>query len=617
MEKQIYLSPHTVLKGKYKIGEPLGSGSFGITYIGHDLVLDHRVAVKEFFLRGKMARQNGQILIPEEYAEEFEEEKKNFREEASLIYGAFDIPGICNIRDYFEENGTAYLVEEYLPGGTFGEFLDKKSGHTVSFAECKDLFAPVLEGLCHIHAMGIVHRDISPDNLMFTGEGQLKLIDFGAAGKKAGKKERRTGKEGYAPPEQYCDGGMTGPWSDLYAVCCVMYQALTGSRPVPSPDRMRRDTLAPVSRYASLPAKAEEALEQGMSLNIQKRYFYVGNLMENLEMDTENVKPLLGKIRSVWGEDWLQIITEKNTDLPFKSRRILTGRRVKQLSAAVGALLLAGGMLAGGLWYYGNTHPEEVFLYRLERARAYDRRHPARSLLLEGTEEFDDVLEKIQPYERAGTWEQEDYHSYDVPAAILKKMKFLNVGVYNNGKFYLDGDTVREIFEYFLGQKLELKSSSYHSMVGMEQEEGYALRTIFNTSTQRDSYGYTDGNGQEHDLELCLDPADRRVKTVSIDGNTETMELVLKDIFPYLVPEMYLTEEEITDFLASSREAYGRQKDMEETAEAIQEEEEIKNHARAALRLKTSVGKSYTYSNLTIEPNGVPCSTGRTLQDEL
>ncbi len=622
MERRIYLPLHTVLKGKYEIEEVLGSGSFGITYSARDLVLENRVAIKEFFPSGKCFRQETglEVAAPGTCVEEFAKGKERFRKTASLIYGGFDLPGICSVRDYFEENGTAYLVEEYLPGGTFEEYLNRKSGHMIPFEECRSMFAPVLEGLCHIHAMGIVHGDISPDNLMFTGEGALKLIDFGAAGcaedeeayrtdgeasyRLAGK-TYRSGKEAYAPPEQFCPGWAVGPWSDLYAVCCVMYLALTGSRPVPSARRIRKDTLVPVSGYATLPERAEASLMQGLSLDVQRRYFYCGNLMEGLGMDTENVRPLLGKIRSIWGEEWLWMVTEKHTAMQKRARGVWNVRRIRQFLMLLGGAAVAGGLLFGALTYYGDTHPTEVFRYKLERARKAAQKHPQENLLLEGSETFDRILKEIEPYEREQDWQTEGYHSYDVPFATLKKLNFLNTGSYSRGKFYLKGDTVRELFSYVLGQKLELSASLYTSSVGMEMDESYGRNAIFNNSTQHDTCIYTDETGQEYELELCTDPVDDRVKTVYINGDTKTMELVLREVLPYLVPETYLTDEEIGEFLASSREAFALRSGLSEESEPIRVEEEIKNHAKMRIKLMTSVRKSYAYSKLTIEPNGV------------
>ena len=167
-----YMPEHSIRKEKYEIQRVLGSGSFGVTYLALDLVLEHLVAIKEYAPVGTCRRQMDGSLCPAEgYEAEFAEGRRRFREEAARIYGMFDLPGICCVLDFFEENGTAYLVEEYLPGGTLRAYLNERRGHVLSFAECQTMFAPVLEGLCRLHARGIIHRDISPDNLMRTGDG--------------------------------------------------------------------------------------------------------------------------------------------------------------------------------------------------------------------------------------------------------------------------------------------------------------------------------------------------------------------------------------------------------------------------------------------------------------
>lgn len=246
-----------------------------------------------------------EVFTAQDQIDIFEEEKDRFKKEAETLFGNFHIPGICSVKDYFEENQTAYLAEEYLSGGTLKKYLEEKNNGMISWEECQRIFFPVLEGLCHVHSMGIVHRDISPDNLMFDSEGNLKLIDFGALRWIEDWSEEGhqvVVKEAYAPPEQYTGSQMTGPWSDIYAVCGVMYQALTGRKPVPSMERIRKDTLIPISGLVSVPEKVEAALMQGLSLDVQKRYFYAGNLMEKLGMEEKNVQVLLGKTRHVWGE---------------------------------------------------------------------------------------------------------------------------------------------------------------------------------------------------------------------------------------------------------------------------------------------------------------------------
>lgn len=598
----IHMQEHTIRKEKYEIRRVLGSGSFGVTYLAEDLVLQHLIALKEYAPVGKCRRRPDGSLGPAEGCErEFEEGKCSFREEAARIYGMFDLPGICSVLDFFEENGTAYLVEEYLPGGTFRAYLDARRGHVLPFEECRTLFAPVLEGLCQLHARGIIHRDISPDNLMCTGDGQWKLIDFGAATRVGERMGEGSGKIAYAPPELYTQDIGCGPWSDLYAICCVFYEALTGHRPPSAARRLQRDRLRPAASYASIPQKAEAALMQGLSLDIQQRFFSVSGLMEGLGMDTTASQSLLEQTRSLWGADWLQLTTGGGSRILVRT----AGRRqrvVKRVLLGCGGMLAALAVLAGGAQIYFSAYPSQRFDLQLARARTEAARHPYQELR-EGTPEYVSMLRKLAPYERdTGETSEDGRVWYDVPQTLLRKWNFRNVSSpYFSGCFYLDGETVKELLERAMGCRLEAETSSYLASVGTEQADGTGF--LFNTSTLRKAYNYTAENGQLYELSLSLDPADERVKTLTVNGTPAVLRTILKEVFPYLVPETYLTDAELDGLLADAVEAFSGQELLEED-ESLQTEQSITEHAKFRLKVRTNVRREYAYAQLTLEPGG-------------
>ena len=202
MEKENWLLEETLLHEKYQIKKVLGQGGFGITYLAYDQTLQQNVAIKEYF-PVKIVRRLGNTLRKVQgeyelsatamvYPQNGQEEKylngmQNFLEEAQVLFGKFDVEGLAAVKDYFEENGTAYIVMEYLSRPTLQEYEKEHKGK-ISEKQAEILLEPVINALAYIHSIGIVHCDISPDNLIFNKEGQLKLIDFGAAKNK--KKEK-------------------------------------------------------------------------------------------------------------------------------------------------------------------------------------------------------------------------------------------------------------------------------------------------------------------------------------------------------------------------------------------------------------------------------------------
>ena len=547
------LAPDTILKDKYRIGVLLGAGNFGMTYTAFDTVLQQMVAIKEYFPNGQVARESDgmTVAVLPDAAELFSAGKSAFKDEASRIFGAFDLPGICAVKDYFEANGTAYIVQEYLSGGTLKEYVQQKNNHMLSWEECKEIFMPVLEGLNRIHAMGIIHRDISPDNLMFSNSGELKLIDFGAARFHASTDESMTVKEYYAPPEQYKDNQMIGPWSDLYALCSVMYEVLTGRKPVSALVRMKKDGVTKISSYAVIPEKDENAILQGMALDIQKRYFYAGNLMEKLSMDVKDSKVMLGKIRSFWGDAWLQSITEKTMDIQENKTFRLNIHQKRGLTAAILAICI----LIGSCYGYLKANPEKVFDFKLNQARKVAAEMNKKDCIVSGTTEYDRILEAIEPYEKeksSGT--DEGVTRYDVPEDVMKKLGVASRGKYGQGKFYLDKTTVLDIFSYYLNQELVLDYSEYY---GSFRKEDVGEKSYIEISASKyETYEYVCSNGEKQEVTMSYDPVDERLVYITFFGGIEEMELFMKKIFPYLIPETYLTDHEIEDALRVTREMF-------------------------------------------------------------
>ena len=218
----------TVVGDQYVLGKVLGQGGFGITYLGWDQITKQTVAVKEYFPSGFAGRNTNTMFVTsydDQDKKTFENNKKRFLREAESLAKLWSIPQIVKVLRCFEENGTAYIAMEYVEGMDLRRYL-KNRRRPLTVDETLSLLGPILEALSHVHAAGLVHRDISPDNIMVLPDGSTKLLDFGAAryveNADAGQ-ERNTStqailKHGFAPPEQYSTHGALGPWTDVYAI---------------------------------------------------------------------------------------------------------------------------------------------------------------------------------------------------------------------------------------------------------------------------------------------------------------------------------------------------------------------------------------------------------------
>ena len=290
-ESPQHLPPRTLLNRRYLIGKVLGQGAFGITYLAWDSNLEIKVAIKEYFPGDLVHRQLGHCSISvhtgsmtEPYAYGLEK----FFAEAKTLLPFREHTNILTVLDYFKANGTAYLVMNYLEGITLKEHL-KRNRTALSFGEILGFMLPVMDALKAVHAAGILHRDVSPDNIFLTRDKKVVLIDFGAArhavvAKKSGLSVIL--KLGYAPEEQYRSLGKQGPWTDVYAVAATIYRAITGQMPPDSLDRMEQDSLAPPSTLGvRISPREEAALLKGMAVRAEKRYQTIEELGKALRID--------------------------------------------------------------------------------------------------------------------------------------------------------------------------------------------------------------------------------------------------------------------------------------------------------------------------------------------
>ena len=271
-----HITPGVVIKNRYLIGRVLGSGGFGITYIGYDRILEKKVAIKEYLpteFATRMPNQTNVTVYAGDKQEQFLAGMKKSLDEAQRLAEFQQTPGITQVFDFFEENNTAYIVMELLEGETLKDRLKREGKMTVE--EALPIILAVLGALKAVHVKNIIHRDIAPDNIYLLKNGEVKLLDFGASRQVTTTHSKSLTvilKLGYAPVEQYQSGGNQGPWTDVYALAATFYKMITGVRPQESPERRIKDMLKEPSKLGvKIDKNIENALMNALHVRIEDR----------------------------------------------------------------------------------------------------------------------------------------------------------------------------------------------------------------------------------------------------------------------------------------------------------------------------------------------------------
>lgn len=383
------------LNGRYRVCRSLGQGGFGITYLAADELLGQNIVIKEYFpavLAGRAT--DGSVRIEQEEGREaFEEGRSRFLREARILTSLLDVPGVVKAWNYFQENQTAYLVMEYVQGISLRSWLEQHG--EVSFEEALRMLKPVVLALAGIHKKGLLHRDITPDNLMVGENGTVKLLDFGSARSYLREKDSEMTqtvllKSGYAPPEQYDGKSVQGPWTDLYALCATMYEMITGCMPEDAIQRQIRDELEAPSAYGAkiTPEQEEHLLKRGLALDERERYASVAEFSADFYPEE-------------------------------KVREVRYGRSRRRMAATGGGVLAAGLLLVLGLYEFGalgGAHTEK-------RAGNLDR----------GSKAYEAFLEFLKTHGES-TKEENTY--------ILNESDVRQIGL--PGNLYYDIDSTEE-----------------------------------------------------------------------------------------------------------------------------------------------------------------------------
>lgn len=276
----------SILNGRYMVGKVLGIGGFGITYLGYDLTLEIKVAIKEYMPSALATRHADQysVVLTGRVETDYRYGMERFLDEARILAKLQNTPHIVSVQNYFKENNTAYFVMEYIDGMSLKEYLASQ-GDKIPYAQAMTILEPIMEALEQVHALNLLHRDISPDNIYITSNGESRLLDFGAARFAVGdgKSVSVILKHGYAPEEQYSSHGNQGPWTDVYAMGATLYRCITGVLPPDSIERVHGDTLKKPSELGiRLPVNVENAIVKALALKTENRFTNMSEFIQAL-----------------------------------------------------------------------------------------------------------------------------------------------------------------------------------------------------------------------------------------------------------------------------------------------------------------------------------------------
>ena len=294
-QTQFWLKEGTLVGGRYSLEHVLGKGGYGITYQGTDGRLNQRVAIKEYypiFWSSRYVERGNDVTIHRGMEEQYSKGMGRFLEEARLLAQLSGVAGVVRVTDYFEENNTAYLVMEFLDGKNLKEMTEQFGGR-IPAQVLLPVLSPAMFALKKIHEKGLIHRDLSPDNIMMLADGTVRLIDFGNARDASDSKSMTMAmKEGFAAPEQYRSKGQ-GPYTDVYGMCATMYYCLTGKLPPQAMERlMGEELIRPSEMGVEIPQWQEDVIIRGLELFIQKRIQTMEELWQLLYDPAEIREPV-------------------------------------------------------------------------------------------------------------------------------------------------------------------------------------------------------------------------------------------------------------------------------------------------------------------------------------
>jgi len=300
-QNPLYIKPRTILNQRYLIGNVIGHGGFGITYISWDIKLKRKIAIKEFLpttLATRIEKNEGDntrytVTHTGNQAQAFQLGLKKFLKEARILAG-FAHENIVRVIDYFESNNTGYIVMEYVGEEDLSKLIKQRSDKRLSVEEALEIFLPILNALKVVHVAGIYHQDISLQNIRMVAGKKPVLIDFGAARFIVGEVSQsldKIFKPGYSPVEQITSSGKIGPWTDIYACGAVLYAMIVGELPPQSLDRLEQDDLIPpLEKGVKISSSVNNVVLKALSVRIGDRFQTADEFEQALRV--KNLNPI-------------------------------------------------------------------------------------------------------------------------------------------------------------------------------------------------------------------------------------------------------------------------------------------------------------------------------------
>lgn len=282
---QSYLAPRTVLDNRYIVGKMLSYNGEGASYICYDTVGKRKAVIREYMPDTLCERERGtqKLVVNPDCLVKYKTYMSEFADMNKVLSRMRNLTHISTPIDMFTQNNTTYAVLEYVEGVSLKKFLQSNAGF-LTWNQVKRLFMPLFTTLSIIHNAGIIHRGISPENIIVTTDGELKLTGFSISSIRTSN----TGLSpefysGYTAPEQYSSLEYQGTWTDVYAVAAVIYRILTGCMPLDANTRAYNDTLVPASRInPNIPRHVSDVLSRAMAVRGGMRIQTINELVTQL-----------------------------------------------------------------------------------------------------------------------------------------------------------------------------------------------------------------------------------------------------------------------------------------------------------------------------------------------
>ena len=343
----------TLCQGKYVIEKKIGSGGFGITYLARHAALGKLYAIKEFFLNGYNVRNTNTNHVGLQGIEtrDFDKYRQRFINEAKTLAG-LNHAGIVKVLDIFDENGTSYMVMPFVQGTTLQSMVENHGPMNCDIAV--NYIVQICDALSYIHSKNILHRDVTPDNVIVTAEQKTVLIDFGSARKFANDKTQRHTtilKQGYAPIEQYSATSRKGAYTDLYSLGAVFYYLLTGERPMDATERTATRMTEPIELNKNVPPQINAVIMKAMEMDSAARYQSADEVTRDIMSGNAPIRPASQKLQTA---ESVQQAPEQTTNsgqrTAQRSSPAASKGRLVNVVAIVMAIVAVASVVLIALW---------------------------------------------------------------------------------------------------------------------------------------------------------------------------------------------------------------------------------------------------------------------------